>query len=214
MGGGVLPRTNALSLVPRTALSDRRLMTTQVQAGDAEAPLGENNGLEVPRITLALQALPAQTFEHDVAVLERYHAYAAEVTRLALLGLTAVGALFVATLPSPEATRALTPVIGPVRWAAGVSLVLLGGSALVALLYHYVSTESLADHLRLCRLQVAEANAPQKSEARVNAADRDRRRNFGASTRLLAAALALLLMGIISFTTFCGYLMLAAGRAA
>ena len=175
------------------------------------APLDKDPAV-VRRVTLALQALPPQTFEHDAAVLDRYHAYAAEITRLALLGVTAVGALFVATLPSAEATRALSRVITELRWTAGATVALLGGSALAALFYHYVSTESLGNHLRLCRLQVARASDQSMSDDEVAAALRDRRRHFGASARLLTTALLLLVAGILSFAVFCGYLMLAAGR--
>ena len=157
-----------------------------------------------PNAVVGLRSLPDKTFEHDMAVLDRYQSFSAEVARLALLGVTAIGALFVAAFGADKAPAALRSALAASQWAALLALSAFGAATLAALFHRYISTDSMAAHLRALRLRAAPRSGDAR-RAQDEEADRDGR--LRASSRWLAVAAVCLAIGAVCFALTCGILI-------
>lgn len=103
------------------------------------------------RKTLGLIEIPERTLEHDMALLERYNEFSAELLRLGLLGITALGfAASKALLPGDDRARAET-LLESVRYETGIALIAFGCCVAAALAHRYFATDSMSWHLQAMR---------------------------------------------------------------
>ena len=149
---------------------------------------------------LGLTKLPDKTFEHDLAVSDRYQSFSAELLRLALLGIAAIGFLVTnillrtASLSGNPGTppRPLPPEF---KLYLSTSLICLGLSAACALLHRYFGSDSVAYHLASLRRDLRQAPG---DDAKAKEEREGRNWRFRWSGRLLFVSGFLLWIGAIS----------------
>jgi hypothetical protein len=113
--------------------------------------------------------LSKDTYEVDLAVLDRYQAFSAELLRLALLGLAGYGFLIANVameLGDPPGKMVLGSLFAA-RYPLGLGAVLLALAAICALGHRYFSTDSVTHHvrrLRLCKRIEALGGAPEAAQ--------------------------------------------------
>jgi hypothetical protein len=115
-----------------------------------------------------LPDIPTDGLKHDWELLDRYQAFSAELLRMSLAGIAAVGFL-VTALAGKEPLLKISGVPLTSRWSIGVSLVALGLSAGAALAHRFVSSDSMAYHISLLRMRLrgtAEADIAWEKAAR------------------------------------------------
>lgn len=102
--------------------------------------------------SLGLVPIPEGTFEHDVSLLEKYQEFSAELLRLALLGLTAIGLVVSqAVFAQPDESANTLSKLGLVKTWIVAALLLFALAVLGALWHRYVSSDSLSWHLQAMR---------------------------------------------------------------
>lgn len=101
--------------------------------------------------SLGLVTVPERTMELDLTLLERFQEFSAELLRLSLLGISALGFIVSKVLfPGDEkssALSALTGAKGPLSFA----LFFFGLCAAAALVHRYYATDSMSWHLQAMR---------------------------------------------------------------
>jgi hypothetical protein len=142
-------------------------------------------------LPLGLMQLPDNTFEHDLAVSNRYQSFSTELLRLSLLGIAAIGFLVsnVLSKDTPQSNY-------PPKYLLFISLSCLGLSAACALLHGYVSADTIAQQLRVVRRGVRRAeNDIQKAQEErgkmKKSIQREIRLTIASGIFLLLGALAL-----------------------
>ena len=147
-------------------------------------------------LSLGLVQLDERTFEHDLAISERYQAFSSELLRLALLGLAGVGFLLVSLDPAkdgqPSVIRGNLSSIAPWLYA---TLACLGVCCAASLAHRYVSADGLAFHLKYLRL-LKSGSSPEDKTVQEEREGRSKRWNAG--TILLAVAAGALAGGAAS----------------
>lgn len=116
-------------------------------------------------------AIPEDAYKVDVALLSQYQSYSAELLRLSLLGIAAVGFLLkdVALGGKPEQTHFLVRLLDN-SWIVIVSICALGFAAACALAHRIFSAESFA-----CMTLFLRCTDPAHPQALDNArAERER----------------------------------------
>lgn len=131
----------------------------------------------LPEKYLSEVPVSKETYEIDLAVLDRYQSFSAELLRLALLGLAGYGFLIVnVVLKAPGASGSLTSIAAySIRYALAVGAVSLAASAMCALGHRYFSTDALTHHVRRLRLRKRAAELPDASSARKDLEEITRR---------------------------------------
>jgi hypothetical protein len=126
------------------------------------------HSLDHPEV--AFNEIEERRYKSDLELVDRYHAYAAELLRLALLGLAVFGFLLTNSPggQDPERTTGQWITSGLVS----ASIVLFGCAAVLALAYRYLLTETLRlliEALKLFGLQAAgdEATRQKLKQRRV-----------------------------------------------
>jgi hypothetical protein len=132
---------------------------------------------------MAESPVAKEEYEADVCLLDRYQNFSAELLRLALVGLGAIG--FMMHEMADQFLRS-----SGARAGAIVALVSLGLAAGGALGHRYVSTDGVYYHLRALRRS--------DNPASVEASRLSRNRAYDRSARLLALSATCLLLGIAS----------------
>ncbi len=142
----------------------------------------------MPAKSLGLIPIPERTIEHDLALLERFQEFSAELLRVALIGISAIG--FVVSrivLPEKEATQVVLD--HTVKWLVIAALISLAVSAAAALVHRYYAADSMSWHLQAMRRYERNAESDvQKADSEFRA----RLKQFKVSGRAIAcSALAL-----------------------
>ena len=115
--------------------------------------------------------IPTEGLKHDWGLLDRYQAFSAELVRMSVGGIAAVGFL-VTALAGKDSLLKICGVPLTSLLSMAVSLSAFGLSAGTALAHRFVSSDSMAFHISLLRMQLrGRANADISSEK----AARDRR---------------------------------------
>lgn len=119
----------------------------------ARQNVGEGRGI-VPSESRDLPPdIPVDALKHDWELLDRYQTFSAELLRMSLAGIAAVGFL-VAALAGKNSLLDITGLPPTSRWSMGVALFALGLSAGAALAHRFVSSDSMACHISLLRMQL------------------------------------------------------------
>jgi hypothetical protein len=123
------------------------------------------DGLDAPK-TAGFCEAPA-AFKNELDLLDRYQAFSSEMLRVALLGLTALGALVFALFPSKlEQGKAQIQISLEAKWFLIASALFFGLSSAFSLLHRYCSVDSMANHLKALRLDMLKKNASEPRKAR------------------------------------------------
>jgi hypothetical protein len=155
---------------------------------------------------VALADIPAEGLKHDWALLDQYQAFSAELVRTSLAGIAAVGFL-VTALAGEDSLLKITGVPSLSRWGMAVTLFSLGLAAGTALAHRFVSSDSMACHISLLRMQLR--GRPSRD---VEAEKAQRNRRFKQSGALLLVSSWLLGIGALSLAiAFVGLLWTFAG---
>lgn len=120
----------------------------------------------LPEKYLSEIPVSADVYKVDLELLDRYNAFAAEVLRLALLGVAGYGFLLTKIVADSVERARLLERAGPVLiW---VGLAALAVSAASALAHRYFATDSMAHHVRKLRLRTqferVQASTPESTE--------------------------------------------------
>jgi hypothetical protein len=111
-----------------------------------------------------------EAFEQDVLINDRQQAFAAELLRLALLGIGGVG--YVASKALPNGTQAVLHIGIEAKWLVLLAAVSFGLSSASALGLRYFSSDLIASQLRIARLRVrkttGDTRQAEREEARRN----------------------------------------------
>jgi len=156
--------------------------------------------IEDGKIALGHYPLPGNTFEHDLSVSDRYQSFSAELLRLALLGITAIGfiitnILFRTTSPADSPVQPAKALSPEFKSFVALSLAFLGASALCALLHRYYGADSIAYHLESLRRDIRQAPKDDELAKKERAG---RRQRFRFSGWLLISSAIFLWLGAVS----------------
>jgi hypothetical protein len=162
-------------------------------------PLANESNSTGGEPSLGLVELPDNTFEHDLAVSERYQSFSTELLRLSLLGIAAIGFLIANILlkgapqSGAQANIPGNPFSSPFKYLVSGSLICFGLSAGCALLHGYVSAATVARHLRAIRLELRRAKdeAEEEKEKRASRLRLEIRLNFASGVFLWLGAVLL-----------------------
>jgi hypothetical protein len=91
--------------------------------------------------------IPSEGLKPDWDLLDRYQTFSAELLRMSLAGIAGIGFLVIGK-------AGLIRISGLPRLSMIVALVTLGLSAGAALTHRYVSSDSMACHVRLLRMEL------------------------------------------------------------
>lgn len=97
--------------------------------------------------------IPVEGLKHDWTLLDRYQAFSAELLRMSLAGIAAVGFL-VTALAGKESLLKIPELPMTSQWGMAVSLVAFGLSAGTALAHRFLSADSMACHISLLRMRL------------------------------------------------------------
>jgi hypothetical protein len=148
-----------------------------------------------PKTPLGLIPLEQNTFEHDLAVSERYQNFSTELLRLSLLAMAALGFLLKEILLTNRPGN-INVLHNPVfRTGFIICLVFLSLSAFSAMLHRYYGPDSKACHLKSLRLYNRNAEGDKKEYEKEIA---ERNKKLRISKYLLLVSGLSLLAGAIS----------------
>lgn len=123
--------------------------------------------------------MPERTVEHDLAIQERYQEFSAELLRISLLGLGAIGFALSQTL-FPGETESRVELGAMLMAIVGIALLSFGISAAAALIHRYSSVDSVSWHIQSLRRGLRNDDA--EGDARAAEDDRAKRyQQFGTS---------------------------------
>jgi hypothetical protein len=134
-------------------------------------------------------------FTDDIAVLDRYQAFSAEMLRLSLGGVA--GVAFLITLVAGDKTQVPHVLSGGTKTALAVALLAFGIGAASALGHRYWSTDSMASHIRLLRIRT---ETPQR-DAEISGERRARKKAFRRSGRMIAVSAISIAAGAVALVT-------------
>jgi len=150
-------------------------------------------------IRLSLGEIKAEAFDQDVAVNDRHQSFSAELLRLALLGVGAVGYVAGMILSGAGSTGSRVTIGTPAKWLVLMASASFGLSAASALSLRYLSSDLLAFQLRIVRLRMRggpdDPTVADSEEVRRN-------RRLKATRPLLVASSGCLALGACLFIVF------------
>jgi hypothetical protein len=144
--------------------------------------------------SLGLVSLPERTIEHDLAMLERFQDFSAELLRLALLGISAIG-FGASKLLFPDQNGADQIVLENVKVFLAVSLIGFCIAVASSLFHRYASADSMSWHIQAMRRYIR-GNIDDVQKADSEAVQRYRR--FIMSKIAIASASISLGIGALS----------------
>lgn len=100
--------------------------------------------------SLGLTPIPERTIEHDLTLLERFQEFSAELLRVALIGISAIG-FVVARILLPEKDTPPIHLSTSARFFLTAALIALTVSAAAALAHRYFAADSMSWHLQAMR---------------------------------------------------------------
>ena len=137
--------------------------------------------------------MPDPTLDHHLGLLDRYQSFSAELARLSLLGIGAIGFLVSPANDSGGKAPLLT-IDDITRSAIWMTLAGFGISCAAALAHRYWSTDSMAAHTRV--LHLSSKDSPDRKE--IEKEKKVRKDAFDNSARCLAISSAALCVGALA----------------
>ena len=134
-----------------------------------------------PESRARLPDIPADALKHDWELLDRYQAFSVGLLRMSLAGIGAVGFLVTALAGKDSLLK-----IDGVPVGMGVTAIALGLSAGAALAHRFVSSDSMACHISLLRMELRDK---PKADSEIERALRNRRFKQSGRLQLLSSGL-------------------------
>jgi hypothetical protein len=148
--------------------------------------------------------LDEKTYQSELALLDRYHAFSAELLRIALIGLAAFGFLLKETFVRIDWAQANCWLISSKVFAA-VSVAMLGLSAACALAQRYASTEAARFFFYSLRLHSVSPNTSASAHER---SDWLKWRGFSLYISVRLKAMAAITLGLASLARAATFVIL------
>lgn len=151
-------------------------------------------------------AIDEDTYKVDLAVVDRYQAFSAELLRLSLLGITGYGFLLSQIVFKGNESTLFFHSLSDYRWLLGIGVFVLGLSSAFALGHRYFSTDCITHYVRLLRLQkqFSELNESDptvvKLEEAIDYESKSLRKDLKRCKWLLIFSSILLFLGVIAIT--------------
>lgn len=151
-------------------------------------------------------SIDEDTYKVDLAVVDRYQAFSAELLRLSLLGITGYGFLLSQIVFKGSESVLFLHSLSNYRWLLGLGVLVLGLSSAFALGHRYFSTDCITHYVRLLRLQKQYSelgeNDPQvvRLEEAIDYESKSLRRDLKRCKWLLVFSSILLFLGVIAIT--------------
>ena len=145
----------------------------------------------MPDKSLGLIPVPERTIEHDFALLARFQEFSAELLRVALIGISAIG-YAVSRIFFPETKAAGVPIDPVVKGLVIAALVSLAVSAAAALVHRYYAADSMSWHLQAMRRYERHSGTDVE---RADSEFRARHRRFRISSGAIASSACALGVG-------------------
>ncbi|HVE83328.1 MAG TPA: hypothetical protein VND93_10795 [Myxococcales bacterium] len=141
---------------------------------------------------LGLVQIEEDLYKADLALLDRYQGFSAEVLRLSLVGVAVFGFLL-----QQFDLRAMAP---ETRWAAGISIGALVLSAALSLAHRYFSSDGMFHHLHLLRVcLLASSKGVEAAAGRFSENDREMRaKQYKRAWAALGVSSAMLAVGVVA----------------
>jgi len=98
-------------------------------------------------------SIDEDTYKVDLAVVDRYQAFSAELLRLSLLGITGYGFLLSQIVFKGSESTLFLHSLSNYGWLLGLGVFVLGLSSAFALGHRYFSTDCITHYVRLLRIQ-------------------------------------------------------------
>lgn len=117
--------------------------------------MAESENRTDKKVSTGLAPLPSGTFEHDVAVSDKYQRFSTELLRLSLAGIGGIGFLLVNYLFSPQSRDQFKWLVKNTTFGFWLvlSLLFFAVSAGLALFHFYFGADSKSYHLKYLRLE-------------------------------------------------------------
>lgn len=159
--------------------------------------------------------VPAEHYQVDLELLDRYQKFSSELLRLALAGIAVIGFLITNIIGD----KGVAGAGAPLTWfkiCAFVSAALLCLSAAASLCHRYLATDGVYYHVKAIRLRLLakHTNAgTQTGKEKLDEAVRNRKAIYQFSGRFLFAAATLLWAGVVILATAfaCALLLIKVG---
>lgn len=107
----------------------------------------------MPRPSLGAIPLPPETIERDLTLLERFQEFSAELLRIALVAISALG-FAISKVLFPENAASTQPLAPSTKYLLIAALIVLGTSAASALVHRYYAVDSMSWHLQALRRSI------------------------------------------------------------
>lgn len=133
---------------------------------------------------LGLIPVPERTIEHDFTLLERFQEFSAELLRVALIAISAIG-FVISRIVFPDKDAQPIDISPAIKSLIVASLVSLAVSAAAALIHRYYAADSMSWHLQAIRRY--ERNAETEVE-KADAEFHRRYKEFKVSNRAIACS--------------------------
>lgn len=139
-----------------------------------------------------VQDVPAEFYEADIVLLDRYQGFSAEIVRISLLGIAVLGFFLEKLVSKAPSVGSLTGLI--IRGSLATGVVLFAAAACAGLLHRYYSADGIFYHLRAVRdFLIAERN---ETDRVLDSASKSKRRYRRSGQWLLAAGVLLAVGGV------------------
>lgn len=147
--------------------------------------------------SLGLISVPDRTIEHDLTLLERFQEFSAELLRVALIAISAIG-FVVSRIAFPEKDAKLLGISPAIKYLIVASLVLLAISAAAALIHRYYAVDCMSWHLQAMRRYVRNSETEVK---KANTESDRRHKEFKVANRAIACSAFALGAGAVLLVT-------------
>lgn len=169
------------------------------------APSPTSAGTPPAQRSLGGVPLPERTVEYDLTLLERYQEFSAELLRVALIGITAIGIAVSQILFPDSGARSSVHLDRSARALLLGALVMLAVSAAAALAHRYFAVDSMSWHLQAMR----RALRNEGSDAQTSAREAEKRfSQFVRSRRAIATSATALALGAALLVAALGVVLL------
>jgi hypothetical protein len=136
-------------------------------AADREARLGDFHMITQSDSFKSLGHYEAPSaFKDDLEILDRYQMFSAEIVRISLLGLSGLGILIFNLFVKNASANQSFAASHELKWEIILTALLFGIASSASLLHRYFSSDGMACHLRVLRMEKAGRDVTKERKRR------------------------------------------------
>jgi hypothetical protein len=154
--------------------------------------------------------IPAEHYQVDLELLDRYQAFSSELLRISLGGVAVIGFL-ISSIIGDKGLAAANAALAWFKFFAFASAVFFCFSAAASLCHRYFATDGVYYHVKAIRLRLFRTQAgglTMQTEEGLDNAVRSRKAIYRFSGRFLFAASLLLWIGVVFLATSFAFALL------